>query len=1029
MTNTQSKNRVRLTLVFVCILSCLALMLASVGVYLRANAQLTITPSAEIAEEYAFGDEFTLPTCTFDKNGKSATASPSLQYPDGSQTGEGTVSLNQSGKYTLRYFATIEGKNYTKEYQFIVRGRLASYQSDKTSVTYGKITQFGANSVGLTVRIASGDAITFDHVFDMSKMTTAIKLVEGFVLPNTQGTADFSKMIFTFTDLEDPTVQLVYNGNFHNDSRAYGLTYFTAAGNGQVQTGLEYVGKIHVGGTLGCVVPHSFMSMDTGLFWGHRNPSPAAPDDKTFCISYDDRTKQAWAGGKIIADLDDSSYYDKLWFGFPSGKAKLSISASGYNDATANICITSVCGVDLSAKTYVDEVAPIITVHTEYEKMPNAVVGGSYPIPTATAIDQVSGESLVNVSVWHNYGTERAKMVDVVDGKFKVNDVGMYAIIYEATDFSGNTCREVLWVRAYLSSDIAPLTITIRDGYNTDVKVGASQTVPAVDISGGCGEVQISYELTKGRVSSPIEDGVFRLEEAGAWTLTCTATDYVGNAAVAVCILQASISPEPILTGEPQFPVAYISGSSYVLPILYAYDYTSGTKVEKLCQVLVECAGESKAYASGESFIPKAEEGESTVKLTYTCGGYQLFQKQIPVLNVLEMELVPGSTNRYYEVVRAEKYFYTADDLTLVNNFNHAGYNGLMITANSATEKATISFINPLPTSNFSLDCMTVAGASKFSAIRLNLKDSVNPNVQLSATITRGEGASILTVAGKAIPLNVDFDGASKGFNLGFSGTNFVVDGTTTVAVSKTDNGAAFQGFPSGKLYFDVELYDVEAQAALFIDRVSNISVSNNQDTIGPFIHTQNTVVENAFKDSVYTVQKVIVGDVLCPNAEAKLTVSSPSGAIVTSLDGTLLQGADATVDYDIALTEYGEYIVSVVANEVNSWQASNVAYFQYIVTVIDGEKPTITFKDSFKKNLKVGDLLVIPQFTVADNHSTVEEITVLKMIINPKGSPIMLYDDVNAIRCEYAGVYTVIIYVYDKLGNLTTYETQVTVK
>ncbi|MBQ7913127.1 MAG: hypothetical protein IJ308_05240 [Clostridia bacterium] len=1028
MTKTNTKNRVRLTLVFICIFSFLVLTLTSVGVYMRANAQLSVTTSQEIANEYAFGDEFALPACTFDKNGKSVTASPSLEFPDGTQTNEATVTLNQGGKYVLRYFATIDGKVYTKEYGFTVYGRLASHQSEKTSAEYGRVTHLGADSMGLTLRIANGDVITFDHVFDMTKMTPSVKLVEGFVLPNAHGAVDFSKMIFTFTDVEDPSVQLVYNGNFHNDSRAYGLTYFTAAGNGQVQCGLEHVGRLHKGSTLGCVVPHSFMAMDTGLFWGHLDPTPVAPDQKLFCISYDHNSRQAWAGGKIISDLDDSAYYDKLWFGFPSGKAKLSISAANYNDVTANICITKIEGIDLSAKNYVDEEAPVITVNNTYEKMPNAVVGGSYPVPTATAIDQVSGESSVSVSVWHNYGMQHAKMVDVVEGRFKVNDVGMYAIIYEATDFSGNTRREILWVRAYLESDIEKLSVTIPDGYENNVVVGTLKRIPEVDTAGGCGEVRVSYELTKGRVTSPITGGTFCLEEAGEWTLSCTATDYVGNVAVAICVLNAEVSEQPILADVPQFPVAYISGSTYVLPKLYAYDYSAGSKQEKLCQVTVECGGETKTYDSGENFTPKVKE-DGTLKLTYSCDGYSLLEKEIPVRVVLSMALVPGSTNRQYEVVNVEKYFYTEDDLTIVNNYELAGYNGLKITANSPSEKVKVVFINPLMASNFSLDLMSVAGASKFSEISLCLRDSVDASVQVSATVSKGKDETVLTVGGASISLNVDFDGASSSFNLGFDGKDFIIDGTTSVAVATTDDGRPFQGFPSGKLYFELALHNVEEGGAIFIDRVCNISVSNNQDTIGPFISTQNSVVENAFKDTVYTVQKVIVGDVLCPNTEALLTVISPSGEVVTSLDGTPLQGADATVDYDIMLTEYGEYIVSVEAKEVGTWQASNKAYFDYMITVIDGEKPTISFKDDFKKNLKVGDLLVIPKFTVSDNHSTAEEITVIKMIINPNGMPIMLYDDVNAVRCEYAGAYTVLIYVYDQLGNLTTFETTVTVK
>ena len=473
-------------------LSLVCILLGTLGLgekhIKQASGQVAVEMEQVLSQEYAFGDIFTLPECTFSKEGKTAQGVASLQYPDGTQTSEREVTLNQGGNYVLRYFAEIGEKVYTKEYTFTVYGRLASYESEKTSIEYGVCTHLGANSEGLMVRIANGDALAFDHVFDMTKMTIATKLLEGFVVPNVAGTADFTRMVFTFTDVEDPSVQLVFNGNFHNDSNAYGLTYFTAAGNGQLQTGLEKAGTLHVGSTLGCMVPHSFIAKDTGLYWGAQKPVDTAPDSKKFCISYDYKTNQAWAGGKFISDLDDSNYYSSLWFGFPSGKAKLTISALNYNDMTANMCFTSILGIDLSAKNYIDEEAPVITVDNHYEVMPNAVAGGSYPIPTATAFDRVSGESKVNVSVWQNYGTSTQKMIDIKDGRFAVEQVGTYAIVYEASDYAGNTAREVLWVRAYLSQYLPKLKISIDDAQK-QLEVGTLQSLPQVTVSGGCGDV------------------------------------------------------------------------------------------------------------------------------------------------------------------------------------------------------------------------------------------------------------------------------------------------------------------------------------------------------------------------------------------------------------------------------------------------------------------------------------------------------------------------------------------------------------
>ena len=60
----------------------------------------------------------------------------------------------------------------------------------------------------------------------------------------------------------------------------------------------------------------------------------------------------------------------------------------------------------------IDKNAPKITVDTEYEQMPTAVVGGKYPIPTASAIDEICGVTPVKVSVWYDYGGKNQKMVD-----------------------------------------------------------------------------------------------------------------------------------------------------------------------------------------------------------------------------------------------------------------------------------------------------------------------------------------------------------------------------------------------------------------------------------------------------------------------------------------------------------------------------------------------------------------------------------------------------------------------------------------
>ena len=63
------------------------------------------------------------------------------------------------------------------------------------------------------------------------------------------------------------------------------------------------------------------------------------------------------------------------------------------------------------------------------------------------------------------------------NGRFKVDRVGVYAIVYEATDFSGNVGREVLWVRA-LNQLQTKLAVSLDAEYNTQIEVGKTVDLP-----------------------------------------------------------------------------------------------------------------------------------------------------------------------------------------------------------------------------------------------------------------------------------------------------------------------------------------------------------------------------------------------------------------------------------------------------------------------------------------------------------------------------------------------------------------------
>ena len=114
---------------------------------------------------------------------------------------------------------------------------------------------------------------------------------------------------------------------------------------------------------------------------------------------------EATTNGSHIAHLNNLEYYETAWNGFPSGKARLTVTANELKADTANFCITKLFGVDLSATLFSETDAPIVTPSMTQDEMPKGEVGRAYTIPTATGYDYYSGACDVKMSVYRDYAT------------------------------------------------------------------------------------------------------------------------------------------------------------------------------------------------------------------------------------------------------------------------------------------------------------------------------------------------------------------------------------------------------------------------------------------------------------------------------------------------------------------------------------------------------------------------------------------------------------------------------------------------
>ena len=191
--------------------ACLLLLLASVCLLAVGAfaAQADGWSAISIEEEYSYGDTFTVEKRTYTKDQKSYDAECLAVLPDGTQTKAESIDLDQAGIYELRYSALCDGALYTDVQSFKVQYPAYYYNSDGTSVTYGKGNfASGIHGDGLVVRLAQNDTLTFTHLIDVNDITKDVTLFSGYITPDTRGVEDFTRFYITLTDSENPDIYL-----------------------------------------------------------------------------------------------------------------------------------------------------------------------------------------------------------------------------------------------------------------------------------------------------------------------------------------------------------------------------------------------------------------------------------------------------------------------------------------------------------------------------------------------------------------------------------------------------------------------------------------------------------------------------------------------------------------------------------------------------------------------------------------------------------------------------------------------------
>lgn len=1018
MTNRKKKLSFTMLLVFAVALAGIgAVALAGIGIaapeYARRDAEVAYTQPLTsgaweqnaLADTYDFGQTLSVPVRKVTVDGNAVTAASVVKYPDGTATTKTEIELTECGIYTVLYTATSGGSIYSDECKFTVKEPAFRVSSEKSSFKYGLYDSIAAGATkavtteGLLVELAVGDTFTVGEPIDVRGATKSDILINAFATPAVMGRPDFKTLVFTLTDALDPSVYLRIKANHSPEGNDIFLTYYVAGGNGQPMTGYErWWDKIHIDDGYGASANHTF----TGKFSSPEEES--ALDSMTVNLRYDAEEVAVYVGGEMIIDLDDPRFFTQLWHGFPSGYARLSITADSYSGGNnAAFCISEIRGADLHAKT-VEAHAPMIAVDTEYSDMPEAKVGEWYPVPEAHAKDYYSNSVSVETSVYYNYASPAAIDVPVSDGKFAVERKGLYAIVYTCVNKFGKSAERVLWVHA--GANIAPVSVTGDNvGKQLSKKLGEWIDVGEITATGGSGNlrVQTSVEFDG---KSRIIDGGFRPEQMGLYTVTVSATDYLGQTGSASFTVDARPGNVPVFVDEPNFPHCLIAGGTYVVPECYANDYSSGTCVRKLATVEID----GKTYTAGEEFVPDAEANGDEIPVVFRCEGAQFPMRVKTVKAFVE-------NDGYLDLVMKN---YLVGESVATTAY------GDYIEVSALASNGSWTFANTLLSENFELHIAGEPNAAYFDALTVRLTDSENRNISVTAKAYKREGE--VAVIADGLRLTVPF-GYESGRNIkfGFRGKSFVCN-QSQAEISKCDNGDAFEGFPSGKVILAVGFENAVSGLARYrLSAVNGQPMSNGaEDRIAPKISVLSADYGGCVSlGSTRVIPRVMAADTLNPACTFDFTVTAPDGAVVTDTSGNKLENRDPGKEYEIRFEQYGLYRVSYRAYDSFSGSYNR---WSYLYTVEDVIAPEYHFATEFVSSAKVGEAVAIPDFTVTDNITASEDILVLRYVLNPNGELIKIPDGSNSIVCTKEGVYEFRIMAFDAEGNVNTVRIRVTV-
>ena len=736
----------------------------------------------------------------------------------------------------------------------------------------------------------------------------------------------------------------------------------------------------------------------------------------------------------VVRRLDDAAMMgptDSVFKGFNGNFATMKITFSGIYDgeAGANVILMNLLNHKLDGKAVTDTESPKVVTPTGYntEELPKGENNAFYPFLNFVGYDAVDGiiSDKLEFKVIAPNGSEVP--VDTKRGGFTPTETGDYTITVNLTDESGNKAEEksvtveiVPFIEAISLDFSSDVKSNLKIGETVALKIGETVALPKYEVIGGSGTVNVTRKVVCNNLSEELDivNNSFIASAEGVYSVYYIATDYLNNTKTYEfkAIVRSTLAPT---IGEAVVPKAVKKNNKLILNAPKSYDYSSlGTKteVETLTYVSLSGTFDDKVLIENGYYLPASNVEKVYVRF--------------------EAKALVGTTDEYlaesevYEVKVLDAE--TFADLMIKENI---GVDFRLVSEYASNKEAffyptkkgaSMQYVNAVTAKAFSIKLNVPASSQRFKEISVKLVDTVDAGESVTFVLTpNNEKYTNIATGFDAGKIGGVIYGASEESSVKFQiKANSVYDGDNHLVtpITRFDNGAAFNGFTSGRCYVKVSFDNFEYSGEDYpevriTDFVSLPSFTeldpDTNDTVAPVISLDEhiSLYHSCYSDAVIPSAKA--DDMISPECEVTVTVQSPSGSYILGAAGS---GVSAATKHVITLSEYGSYKVIYQSRD----EAGKRTQVQYIINSTDSVDPVLEINGQIKTKAKVGDELYIPDYKVSDNLTAAENIRSYVYIETPNYG--LKTVSVSGIKFSYkfktAGKYTLAFYAQDGSGN-----------